>query len=150
MTTSLLTPTITFKPEHQSLPFFRETATLFESVKMHDFATLAELCDDDFGIVDLNTDGSSVIISNRAEWEEWFHSLFARLDEMEAETDTEILNYQALETESLGYSVVDFCQTLTVGERTARFTCVVTIIWKNVNGTWKESRWHCSLVRVES
>ncbi len=63
----LLKPTIQFKPEHENEPFFRETATLFESVKQHDFDTLAALCDDDFGIVDLNTNGSSVIISNRSE-----------------------------------------------------------------------------------
>jgi ketosteroid isomerase-like protein len=141
-------PTIQFQPEHENQPFFRETVTLFESVRRHDFATLAALCQDDFGIVDLNTDGSSVIISNRAEWEQWFHALFARLDEMEAETNTEILRYQALQTELLGYSVVDFCQTLTVGGRTARFTCVATIIWKQVLGGWQESRWHCSLVHV--
>jgi len=86
----------------------------------------------------------------RAEWEDWFHTLFARLTDMRAETDTEILDYQALQTAQLGYSVVNFCQTLTVDGQTARFYCVATIIWKQTDHGWKESRWHCSLLRVEA
>lgn len=130
-------------------PFAEETQTLFRCVSQHDFDTLAALCDDDFGIIDLGTQGESVVIETRQEWEDWFHSLFKKLDDMNAETRTEIQKYQALQMGDMGYGVVDFCQLLTVGGHTSRFYCVVTIIWKRVNDAWKESRWHCSLIRVE-
>lgn len=135
--------------EMHAQPFADETTTLFRCVSQHDFDTLAALCDDDFGIIDLGTEGQSVVIETRAEWENWFHSLFERLDQMQAHTATEILKYQALESGDMGYSVVDFCQLLTLDGHTARFYCVATIIWKRAAGAWKESRWHCSLIRVE-
>jgi hypothetical protein len=133
-----------------ALPFAAETKTLFRCVSQHDFETLAALCDDDFGIIDLGTEGQSVVVEDRAAWANWFHTLFARLDEIQAQTSTEIQKYQALQMGEMGYGVVDFCQLLTVGGQTARFYCVVTIIWKRVSEVWKESRWHCSLIRVES
>lgn len=133
----------------EAMPFAEETRTLFRCVSEHDFETLAALCDDDFGIIDLGTEGQNVVIENRAQWEAWFHDLFARLDAMQAHTSTEILRYQALQSSDLGYGVVDFCQFLTVNGQTARFFCVATIIWKRVGAAWKESRWHCSLIRVE-
>ena len=37
-------------------PLFEETCELLRSVRDHDFDTLARRCDDDFGIVDLDTD----------------------------------------------------------------------------------------------
>lgn len=130
-------------------PFYTETQALFDAVKTHDFDALAALCDDDFGIVDLDTEGKNVIIADRVAWEEWFHTLFGQLTQMNAATDTEIERYQALQTAELGYSVVEFCQTLTVSDHTSRFFCVATIIWKPTHQGWKESRWHCSLIRVE-
>jgi ketosteroid isomerase-like protein len=133
----------------ENKPFYQQTLILFDSVSKHDFNTLADLCDDDFGIVDLNTEGNNVIISTREEWENWFHTLFSQLKEMNASTSTEILNYQSLKEETLGYSVVDFCQLLTVDGTTARFNCVATIIWKKTDQGWKESRWHASLTNVE-
>lgn len=140
---------VTAPPEMDTLPFAEETKTLFRCVSEHDFETLAALCDDDFGIIDLGTEGQSVVVETRQEWEDWFHSLFARLDEMQAQTTTEIQKYQALESVSMGYGVVDFCQLLTINGHTSRFYCVATIIWKRVGDSWKESRWHCSLIRVE-
>lgn len=132
------------------LPFAEETRTLFRCVSEHDFDTLAALCDDDFGIIDLGTEGQSVVVETRADWENWFHTLFKQLDDMKADTRTEIQKYQAIEMGDMGYGVVDFCQLLTVGGQTARFYCVVTIIWKRVGDAWKESRWHCSLIRTDS
>ncbi len=143
--TSVIAP-----PEMDTLPFAEETKTLFRCVSEHDFDTLAALCDDDFGIIDLGTEGQSVVVEDRADWEDWFHTLFARLDEMGAHTSTEIQKYQALQNGDMGYGVVDFCQLLTVNGQTSRFYCVTTIIWKRVGDMWKESRWHCSLIRVEA
>ncbi len=133
--------------EHADKPFFAETVALLRAVRDHDFETLAELCDDDFGIVDIAPDGSGVPIRTRAEWEAWFRdSLFPRLEQMGAATDSDITGYEALQSGSLGYAVLDFRQTLTVAGMTATFDCIATIIWKQTPAGWKESRWHCSVI----
>lgn len=146
----VIAPSIIAPAEMAGMPFAEETQTLFRCVSEHDFDTLAALCDDDFGIIDLGTEGQNVVVETREEWENWFHTLFARLDEMQAHTRTEIQKYQTLQMGEMGYSVVDFCQLLTVNGHTSRFYCVVTIIWKRAGDAWKESRWHCSLIRVEA
>jgi ketosteroid isomerase-like protein len=127
-------------------PFFAETLTLLRSVRDHDFDTLAALCDDDFGIVDIAPDGSAVPVRTRAEWEGWFHQLFSTLRAMGASTDSRIDDYQVLVTDALAYSVVEFRQTLAVDELVATFDCVATIIWKRTADGWRESRWHCSVI----
>ncbi|RIV26813.1 hypothetical protein DYU11_00370 [Fibrisoma montanum] len=129
-------------------PFYAPTLTLFDCVSRHDFDTLADLCDDDFGIIDLDPEGKSVPITNRAEWENWFRTLFKRLDEMKAHTYTEIRTYDALQTAEMGYSVVNFDQFLEVGDQKLKFNCITTIIWKHTDRGWKESRWHCSLIQA--
>ncbi len=135
--------------EYDQRPFFDETLTLLRSVRDHDFDRLAELCDDDFGIVDVDPSGASVAIRTRAEWEQWFHQLFAQLDALGADTDSEILDYVAVEGPSLGYSVLDFRQTLTVGDLTAAFDCLATIIWKRTPDGWREARWHASVISTD-
>ncbi|MFN4145914.1 MAG: nuclear transport factor 2 family protein [Runella sp.] len=131
-------------------PLYKETEALFRYVSEHNFNDLANLCDDDFGIVDLGTEGQSVMVRNRAEWENWFRTLFQNLSQMQAKTYTDILDYKVLQTSELAYSVVEFCQHLEVGDKHGKFFCVTTIIWKKMpDDTWKESRWHASLLRVE-
>lgn len=132
-----------------SEPFFAETVELLRSVRDHDFDSLAELCDDDFGIVDLDQSGGSVMIRTRAEWENWFRRLFTELDAVGAATDSEILDYQALATVDMGFSVVEFRQSLTLGDATALFDCVTTIVWKRTDTGWKEARWHVSLLSTD-
>jgi ketosteroid isomerase-like protein len=133
--------------EHADKPFFAETVALLRAVRDHDFDTLARLCDDDFGIVDIAPDGSGVPIRTRPEWEAWFRdSLFPRLEEMGATTDSEILGYDALRSGDLGYAVLDFRQTLAVAGLVATFDCIATLIWKWTPQGWKESRWHCSVI----
>ncbi len=129
-------------------PFYKETTILFESVSKHDFDTLAALCDDDFGIVDLDEEGKNVIIEDRQGWENWFKTLFSRLKGGNARTYTDILKYKALKENNLGYSVVNFDQHLIANGQHLVFNCVTTIIWKNTDRGWKESRWHCSLIQV--
>jgi hypothetical protein len=127
-------------------PLRKETELLFTCVSNHDFDTLAQLCDDDFGIIDLDTNGKNVLIHDRAGWENWFHSLFARLTEMDAKTYTEIRNYEVLAHDTMAYSVVQFDQFLEVNQQKLKFFCTATIIWKNTPNGWKESRWHVSLI----
>ncbi|MCU0392504.1 MAG: nuclear transport factor 2 family protein [Thermoflexibacter sp.] len=133
----------------EHLPFYNLTINMLECVSTHNFDVLATICDDDFGIIDLDTQGKNVVVANRQEWENWFRSLFAKLDAMQANTHSEILNYQAIQTVDMGYSVVNFCQSLEVGGFIGKFYCVATIIWKRVEQEWKESRWHVSLIRTE-
>ena len=127
-------------------PFFAEAVTLLRSVRDHDFDTLAALCDDDFGIVDIDPEGHARPIRDRAGWESWFRELFATLHAMGATTDSTIDGYQALVDGNMGYSVLDFTQTLTVGDLRASFECVATIIWKRTAHGWQESRWHASVI----
>lgn len=130
-------------------PFASETAELFASVRDHDLPTLAARCDDDFGIVDIDPSGGSELIRTRTEWETWFVQLFAQLDAMEADTDTEVHRYDAVDWGETGMSVVEFVQLLTMGGSTGRFRCIVTIVWKRDGGSWKEARWHASLLDTD-
>lgn len=129
--------------------FAAETAELFASVRDHDLTTLSARCDDDFGIVDIDPNGGSEVIRSRQEWETWFVQLFAQLSAMEAETDTLIASYDAVDWGETGMSVVEFVQLLTIGGLTGRFNCIVTVVWKHVDGRWVEARWHASLVSTE-
>jgi len=130
-------------------PFFAETVTLLRSVRDHDFDTLAELCDDDFGIVDLDQSGANVMVRTRQDWENWFQRLFGEMAAAAATTDSEILNYDALAGSDLGFSVLEFRQSLQVGEHTGFFDCVATIVWKQTPEGWKEARWHVSLLSAD-
>ncbi|WP_407344249.1 nuclear transport factor 2 family protein [Pengzhenrongella phosphoraccumulans] len=132
--------------EHVGKAFFAETLTLLRCVRDHDFDALADLCDDDFGIVDVAPDGAAVPIRTRPEWEDWFHTLFSTLDTMGAATDSQVLAYDARAGADLGYGVLEFRQTLTVGPFTATFDCIATLIWKRSGARWVESRWHCSVI----
>jgi len=127
-------------------PFYAETLTLLRGIRDNDFETLSWLCDDDFGIVDVDPAGEPRVIRNRVEWERWFHELFATLGELDATTDSEILSYKATKGDGLGYSVVEFRQHLTTGELTATFDCIATIIWKETSRGWREARWHASVI----
>jgi ketosteroid isomerase-like protein len=133
--------------EHTHKPFFTETVCLLRAVRDHDFDTLATLCDDDFGIVDIAPDGSGVPIRTRAEWEAWFRDrLFPQLEQMGAVTDSEITGYEAIESGDMGYSVLDFRQTLEVSGLVATFDCIATLIFKRTPDGWREARWHCSVI----
>src|SRR6056297_1374965 len=149
MTTLDSTPTSPLEnpPAHfLGEPCCAETLILLRSVRDHDFDTLAGLCDDDFGIVDVDPEGNARPIRDRAGWEAWFHELFATLTTMAATTDSTVDDYHAVVDGALGYSVLYFTQTLTVGEHVASFETVATIIWKQTSDGWREARWHASVI----
>ena len=127
-------------------PFYVHTLTLLRSVRDRDYATLEHFCDDDFGIVDVAPDGSSRVAHNRLEWERWYHELFAILERLDASTDSEILDYHSVKEGTLGYSVVEFRQSLTIADVTATFDCIATVVWKKTPQGWREARWHGSVV----
>lgn len=127
-------------------PFHDQTVTLLRSVRDHDFETLSALCDDDFGIVDIDVDGTAHPVRDRKEWEQWFTNLFATMTGMGAATDSFIVDYQARAEGSLGFGALEFIQTLTAGPHVATFECVATIIWKRTPEGWREARWHASII----
>ncbi len=127
-------------------PFYAETLTLLRSVRDHDFETLSWLCDDDFGIVDIDPSGLAQPIRNRVEWERWFHELFATLSAMGARTDSEILDYKSMKEGTMGMSVLEFRQSLSIEGLLATFDCIATIVWKQTPRGWREARWHCSVI----
>jgi hypothetical protein len=130
-------------------PFFSQTVELLRGVRDHNFDSLAAVCDDDFGIVDLDQSGSNVMIRTRRDWENWFRRLFGELDAAGAATDSEIVSYQSIESADLGFSVVEFRQSLTAAEQTGNFDCVATIVWKLTPSGWREARWHVSLLTAD-
>ncbi len=132
-------------------PFFAETVSLLRHVRDHDFDSLAALCDDDFGIVDLDQGGGNVMVRTRAEWEAWFQRLFSELTAAQADTDSTITNYQVLAGTDMAMSVDEFTQSLTITDlnSTGLIDCVATIVWKQTEQGWKEARWHVSLLSAD-
>jgi len=132
----------------EAKPLYDLTVSLLGCVRDHDFTTLARLCDDDFGIVEITTSGGSLVIRDRAGWEEWFTGLFAQLDAARAQTWSEITGYDVRVGQDMAYSVVDFDQLFVTEQESLRFTVIATIIWKREDDGWKESRYHSSLIGV--
>ncbi len=129
-------------------PFFDLTVEMLACVRDHNYDRLALICDDDFGIVDINTEGGSEIIRDRTGWQDWFQGLFQKLTSMQATTWSEITRYEALQHQTMGYTVVDFDQLFLAGGKKMRFSVIATIIWKLDNVVWQESRYHSSLIKV--
>lgn len=140
---------IEYSFELRSKPFFNLTVEMLDCVRDHNFDRLAQICDDDYGIIDINTEGGSEIIRDRQGWENWFSGLFTRLEAMKAITWSEITHYEAVEGSDMGYSVVDFDQVFIVADKKMRFEVIATIIWKKEGEEWKEARYHSSLIRVK-
>ena len=92
----------------QEKPFFGLTQQLFAHVRDHAFEPLAQLCDDDFSIVDINAEGRTLVVRDRAGREAWFRGLFEQLTTVGAQTWSEITRYEASQTAEMGCSVVDF------------------------------------------
>ncbi len=142
-------PRLEYPASMLSKPFFDLTRTMLDCVRDHNFRDLAQICDDDFGIIDINTAGGSEIIRDRAGWEAWFQGLFVQIDAMQAQTWSEITGYEAVRAGDMGYSVVDFDQVFIAGGKRMRFAVIATIIWKRAGEVWKEARYHSSLVQVK-
>jgi len=138
-----------YSQEMRSKPFFELTVEMLSCVRDHNYERLSQICDDDFGIIDIDTEGGSKIMRDRKGWSEWFTGLFQQLKTMEATTWSEITKYEALQKTDMGYGVVDFDQLFIVGNKKMRFSVIATIIWKLEDQQWKESRYHSSLLSVE-
>ena len=133
----------------ENKPFYKETETLLNCVRDHNYELLSQLCDDDYGIIDINETGGTMVARNRAEWENWFTSLFKKLNEMQAKTWSVITEYEGVKGSDMGYSVVFFDQYLQIGETTQKFKATSTLVWKLTEHGWREARYHGSLLGVE-
>jgi SnoaL-like domain len=127
-------------------PFYAETLAVLESVRDHDLERLTALCDVDFGIVDVDLAGRTRPVRTRVEWERFFYERFATLTTLGAATDFEVLSYQAHQQGTLGFSVLEYRQSLTVDDQTAWFDGIATIVWKRTPSGWRQARWHGSVV----
>jgi ketosteroid isomerase-like protein len=135
--------------DFRTKPLFQLTQEMLDCVRDYNFERLAMICDDDYGIVDINTAGRSEIIRDRAGWENWFTSLFEKLKAMQAKTWSEITNYEVVASTDMAYSVVDFDQYFIAGNERLRFGVLATIVWKKTTEGWREARYHSSLKTVE-
>jgi hypothetical protein len=142
-------PTIDYPASMHEKPFFDLTVEMLGCVRDHNFERLSTICDDDFGIIDINTTGGSEIIRDRAGWENWFSGLFTQLKAMNAQTWSEITRYEAMVQGEMGYGVVDFDQVFIAGGKRMGFAVIATIIWKKAGQEWKEARYHSSLISVK-
>lgn len=110
-----------YPAQWKEIPFFELTKEMLDCVRDHNFERLSQICDDDFGIIDINTEGGSEVIRDRQGWENWFTGLFQQLKAMKASTWSEITRYEAMKKTDMGMSVVDFDQVFIAGDKKLRF-----------------------------
>lgn len=126
-------------------PLLEETRALLDAVNRLDLDGLRAMVDDDFGIVDVDPEGRSVVLSTKAEWDAYMHVNFAAMSTAGAVLSSQIREYHGEMTDDLGYSVVRFVQHVTIGPTVIENPCIATIVWKHTEHGWREARWHCSL-----
>lgn len=139
-------PFLAIADDAGSAPLLAETRALFDAVNALDLERLRALVDDDCGIVDIDPAGGSVVIDSPGEWEDYMRRNMESLAAAGGRLSTEILDYHGTRAETLAYSMVRFRQRVSVGEETSSHHCIATIVWKWAGGSWREARWHCSLV----
>ena len=134
---------------HQESPFHRLTTQLFAAVNALDLDQLTALVDDDYGIVDIDPDGNAVVIDTKAEWHTYMQENFTLMRTMGPDLRTDVQTYHDVQTNDLAYSVVKFVQHVRIIDTHVANHCLATIVWKRTGTEWKESRWHCSLLKKE-
>ncbi len=139
------TANATASPAHETKPFYSETQAMLNAVNALDLDTLRGLVDDDYGIVDIDPEGKSVVIESKEAWDAYMARNMAAMKAAGAQLDSEIVDYDGEAGKRFGYSVVHFRQSVTLGGNILDNHCVATIVWKNTADGWKEARWHCSL-----
>lgn len=126
-------------------PLLVETQALLDAVNRLDLDGLRAMVDDDFGIVDVDPEGRSVVISTKAEWDAYMDANFTAMRAAGAGLSSQIREYHGEMADDLGYSVVRFIQRVSIGPTVIENPCIATIVWKRTEGGWREARWHCSL-----
>jgi hypothetical protein len=125
-------------------PFLAETRELLRSVNLLDLDGLRSMVDDDYGIVDVDPEGRTVVLDTKADWDAYMERNFAAMRAAGAVLSSEVLDYHGDVADRLGYSVVRFVQRVEIGGAVIENRCIATIVWKQTEDGWKEARWHCS------
>lgn len=125
-------------------PFLAETQALLRSVNELDLDALRAMVDDDYGIVDVDPEGKTVVLGTKAEWDAYMERNFGAMRAAGAGLSSRIVEYHGEEGDRLGYSVVRFVQRVELGGAVIENPCIATIVWKRTDDGWKEARWHCS------
>lgn len=121
--------------------FYWETRAALEAVNELRFDDLRAMLDDAYGTVDVDATGHLKLVSSKAQWE----SNLARLEGLEnTQVDSEILEYQGIQSGNLGYSVVRFSQTAQWSDGLLSSCCVATLVWRCGEEGWKLLHWHAS------
>jgi DNA-binding NarL/FixJ family response regulator len=79
------------KMDRTGQPFFEQTLALFDAVNSLRLDELRELVDDDYGIMDVDPAGETVVIESKAEWDEYMVRNFAAMEAAGARLETEVL-----------------------------------------------------------
>ncbi|MEI3868364.1 nuclear transport factor 2 family protein [Microbacterium sp. CCNWLW134] len=125
-------------------PLRPQTQALLDAVNALDLDALRAMVDDDYGIVDVDPQGRSVVIENKDAWDAYMTTNFAAMRAAGAALSSRVTGYHGEEAGEMGYSVVRFVQRVQIGETVIENPCVATIVWKRTPEGWKEARWHCS------
>lgn len=126
-------------------PLREQTQALLDAVNALDLDALRAMVDDDYGIVDVDPEGRSVVIDGKPEWDAYMERNFAAMQAGGAVLSSRIVDYHGEADDRLGYSVVRFVQRVEIGGVVIENPCIATIVWKQTPEGWKEARWHCSL-----
>jgi len=91
-------------------PFFEFMLPMFNSGRDFNHDHSATICDDDFGITDINTITDSKIIRARHGLGKWFKGLFPNLKDLSSITWSKITHHETLQSKDMGHCVVYFDQ----------------------------------------
>ncbi len=131
-------------------PLFAQTEALLRAIDRFETAGLKQMVDEHFGLVDVDPDGRTVIISDRRSWEAYLDGTLARLRKAGVTRSSTVLHYDAEMGREMAFSVVRYQQQTKGPERAHLDTCTTTIVWKLTEKGWKAVRWHCTLERREA
>lgn len=125
-------------------PLRAETQALLDAVNTLDLDALRAMVDDDYGIVDVDPEGRTVVIDTKEQWDAYMDLNFTAMRAGGAVLSSRVLDYQGVEAGRLGYSVVRFDQRVEIAGTVIENPCIATVVWKRTDDGWKEARWHCS------
>ncbi len=128
--------------------FYWETRAVLEAINDMRYADLRNMLDDSFGTVDVDSKGKVTLIRSKAEWEINMGQISGGMED--THMDSEILEYQGSQSDTLGYSVVRFCQMASWSGQHMRNCSTATIVWKCGPEGWKIAHWHATQENLEA
>lgn len=139
-----MTPT----PPTHTQPLYAETARLLDCVAALDLDSLRG-CIREFASVDVDPQGKTIILTTEGEWDDYMRANFALMRDLHASVTHAITDYRGEATDTLGYSVVRFRQTITIGGEHVVHHCIATVLWRRAADGWRQIHWHCSIAQPD-